>query len=139
MIAHCGFQASLTARPGLGQSLVDALLTGLDEDGPASSGHCVVHLVSHSAADPDVVHVMEGWSSAEDDHRVFAGDAAQAVVARLYGLPAGEPAYTDHVPVHGKTAFPAAVRPAARPRVPASPGRRPGTPDPPRPPRKAAP
>ncbi|MFI8205381.1 putative quinol monooxygenase [Streptomyces sp. NPDC085937] len=109
MIAHYGFQATLTARPGMGEALVDVLLTGLAEGGPAAGEHCVVYLVSRSAADPDVVHVMEGWTSEDDHHRVFAGEAAQAVVARLSGLLAGEPVYTDHVPVHGKAAFPAAV------------------------------
>ncbi|MEV4296275.1 hypothetical protein [Microbispora rosea] len=51
------------------------LLTGLDEGSPAESEHCVVHLVSRSASDPDVVHVIEGWTSEEDHHRVFAGEA----------------------------------------------------------------
>ncbi|WP_199443800.1 putative quinol monooxygenase [Umezawaea beigongshangensis] len=105
MIATYGFNATLTAVPGLGDQLVDLLLTGLDEGNPGASEHCVVYLVSRSASDPDVVHVTEGWTSEEDHHRVFTGEAAQAVVARIGGLLAGEPEYTDHVPVRGRAAF----------------------------------
>ncbi|MEV5428101.1 antibiotic biosynthesis monooxygenase [Streptomyces sp. NPDC052701] len=105
MIAHYGFTATLTARPGAGGRLVDLLLTGLSEGNPGTSAHCVVYLVSRSASDPDVVHVTEGWTSEEDHHRVFAGEAAQAIVARIGGLLAKEPEGTDYVPVGGKAAF----------------------------------
>lgn len=105
MIATYGFNATLTARTGMGDRLVDLLLTGLDEGSPGASEHCVVYLVSRSASDPDVVHVTEGWTSEEDHHRVFAGEAAQLIVARIDGLLAGESAYTDYVPVRGKAAF----------------------------------
>ncbi|MYV57637.1 antibiotic biosynthesis monooxygenase [Streptomyces sp. SID3212] len=105
MIATYGFNATLTARPGTGDELVDVLLTGLDEGNPGASEYCVVYLVSRSAADPDVVHVTEGWTSEEDHHRIFAGEAAQAIVARIAGMLAEESAYTDYVPVRGKAAF----------------------------------
>ncbi|MEV7976499.1 antibiotic biosynthesis monooxygenase [Streptomyces sp. NPDC086519] len=105
MIATYGFNAVLTAAPGKADELVDLLLTGLDEGSPGASEHCVVYLVSRSASDPDVVHVTEGWTSEEDHHRVFAGDAAQAIVARIPPLLAKEPEYTDYVPVRGKAAF----------------------------------
>lgn len=105
MIAKYGFNATLTAKPGIGGRLVDLLLTGLDEGSPGASEYCLVYLVSRSASDPDVVHVTEGWTSEEDHHRVFAGEAAQAIVARIDGLLAGESAYTDYVPVRGKAAF----------------------------------
>lgn len=105
MIATYGFSATLTAAPGLGDRLVELLLTGLDEGSPGASEHCVVYLVSRSASDPDVVHVTEGWTSEEDHHRTFAGEAAQAIVARIDGLLVKEPEYTDHVPVRGKAAF----------------------------------
>ncbi|MCI3221825.1 putative quinol monooxygenase [Streptomyces sp. NP-1717] len=100
-----GFNATLTARPGMGDQLVELLLTGLDEGSPGASEHCVVYLVSRSASDPAVVHVTEGWTSEEDHHRAFAGEAAQAIVARTGGLLAGEPSYTDYVPVRGRAAF----------------------------------
>lgn len=105
MIATYGFNATLTARTGMGDRLVDLLLTGLDEGSPGASEQCVVYLVSRSASDPDVVHVTEGWTSEEDHHRVFAGEAAQRIVARIGGLLAEESAYTDYVPVRGKAAF----------------------------------
>ncbi|MFD6095748.1 putative quinol monooxygenase [Nocardiopsis flavescens] len=100
-----GFSATLTARPGKGGELVALLLTGLDEGGPGASEHCAVYLVSRSASDPDTVHVIEGWTSEDDHHRIFAGEAAQAIVARVQGLLARESAYTDHVPVGGRAAF----------------------------------
>lgn len=105
MIATYGFNATLTAEPGSGDRLVDLLLTGLDEGNPGASEHCVVYLVSRSASDPDVVHVTEGWTSEEDHHRIFEGEAAQAIVAQIDGLLAGESVYTDYVPVRGKAAF----------------------------------
>ena len=97
-----GFAASLTARPGRGPELIELLLSGLDEGNPAASDHCLVYLVGRSACDPDVVHVIEGWTSAEDHRRVFAGAAAQAIVARLADLLAAESEYLDLVPVGGK-------------------------------------
>ncbi|MDQ0815197.1 quinol monooxygenase YgiN [Streptomyces sp. B3I7] len=105
MIATYGFHATLTARLGMGDRPVELLLTGLDEGGPAASEHCVVYLVSRSASAPDVVHIIEGWTSEEDHHRVFAGAAAQAVVAGIDGLPAKEFQYSDYIPVHGRTAL----------------------------------
>ncbi|MFD1659164.1 putative quinol monooxygenase [Streptomyces caeni] len=105
MIVNYGFNATLTAEPGMGDRLVDLLLTGLNEGSPGASEHCVVYLVSRSASDPDVVHVTEGWTSEEEHHRLFAGEAAQAIVARIAGLLAKEPEYTDYVPVRGKAAF----------------------------------
>ncbi|MFE9681930.1 putative quinol monooxygenase [Streptomyces sp. NPDC006285] len=105
MTVNYGFTATLTAEPGSGDRVVHLLLTGLNEGGPGASEHCVVYLVSRSASDPDVVHVTEGWTSEQDHHRIFVGEAAQAVVAQLNGLLAKEPAYTDYVPVRGKAAF----------------------------------
>ncbi|MFE9859736.1 putative quinol monooxygenase [Streptomyces sp. NPDC005780] len=105
MISTYGFSAALTARPGMGDQLVDLLLTGLNEGSPGASEYCLVYVVSRSASDPDVVHVTEGWTSEEDHHRVFDGEAAQAIVAQIAPLLAGESEYTDHVPVGGKAAF----------------------------------
>ncbi|MEU6343154.1 antibiotic biosynthesis monooxygenase [Streptomyces sp. NPDC046977] len=102
MTAGYGFSATLTARPAMGDRLADLLLTALDEGNPAASEHCLVYLVSRSAADRDIVHVAEGWTSEEDHHRVFAGAAAQAIVARVQELVAASSPYTDHVPVGGK-------------------------------------
>lgn len=51
-------------------------------------------------------HVIEGWTTEADHHRVFAGEAAQAIVARFAGLLAKEPEYTDLTPVGGKALLP---------------------------------
>ncbi|MFE7710136.1 putative quinol monooxygenase [Streptomyces sp. NPDC057486] len=105
MIVNYGFNATLTARPGMGDRLVDLLLTGLHGGGPGASEHCVVYLVSRSASDPAVVHVTEGWTTEEDHHRIFAGEAARSIVAQIEGLLAKKSEYTDYVPVCGKAAF----------------------------------
>ncbi|WP_351225842.1 antibiotic biosynthesis monooxygenase [Streptomyces sp. NPDC002133] len=105
MIAEYGFNATLTAKPGMGDHLVDLLLTGLEEGNPGASEHCVVYLVCRSASDPDVVHITEGWTSKEDHRRIFAGEAAEAIVSRIAGMLAKESEYTDYVPVRGMAAF----------------------------------
>lgn len=97
-----GFAATLTAKPGRGDDLVRLLLSGLEGGNPATSEHCLVYLVSRSASDPDVAHVIEGWTTEEDHHRVFATDAARAIVAGFADLLDGESVYTDLTPVGGK-------------------------------------
>lgn len=101
MTVHHGFQATMTAQPGRADELIQLLL-----DAPAlPHDDCLVFLVSRSASDPDVVHVVEGWTSAEAHRAFFAGEQAQALVAELQPLLAGESAYTDAVPVGGKASF----------------------------------
>ncbi len=97
-----GFASTMTAQPGRGDDLVELLLSGLEPGNPASTEHCLVYLVSRSASDPDVAHVIEGWTNEEDHHRVFAGPAAQAIVAGFAGLLAKDAEYTDLTPVRGK-------------------------------------
>ncbi|MGO9957505.1 MAG: putative quinol monooxygenase [Solirubrobacteraceae bacterium] len=105
MDTNYGFNCTMTAKPGMGEQLVDLLLTGLDDGNPGSTEWCVVYLVSRSTSNPDVAHVTEGWTSEEDHHRIFAGEAAQAIVAQFGDLLAEEPTYTDYVPVRGKAAL----------------------------------
>ncbi|MEO3816353.1 antibiotic biosynthesis monooxygenase [Plantactinospora sp. B24E8] len=96
-----GFHATMTARPGQGDALVELLL-----DAPVMSHQdCVVFLVGRSASDRDVVHVTEGWTSEEAHGRFFASEVAKAYVARLAPLVAGESRYVDEVPVGGKAAL----------------------------------
>jgi len=97
-----GFSATMTAKPGRGDDLVALLLSGLDEGNPATSEYCLVYLVSRSASNPDVAHVIEGWTTEEDHHRVFAGDAAKAIVAQFAELLEGDSEYGDLTPVGGK-------------------------------------
>ncbi|WP_329789996.1 antibiotic biosynthesis monooxygenase [Lentzea sp. DG1S-22] len=96
-----GFHATMTARPGKGDEVVELLLDApsLTDDG------CVVFLVGRSAANPDVVHVTEGWTTAEAHGTFFTSEEAQALVAKLRRLLDGEPAHLDAVPVGGKAAF----------------------------------
>lgn len=100
-----GFSATMTARPGRGEELITLVLSGLDEGNPAASEYCLVYVVSRSATNPDVVHLIEGWTSEEDHHRLFATDAARALVARFSELLDGDSAYGDLVPVGGKAVF----------------------------------
>lgn len=95
----------MTARAGRGDELIALVLSGLDEGNPAASEYCLVYLVSRSATNPDVIHLIEGWTSEEDHHRLFASEAAKALVARFSELLEGESAYGDLVPVGGKAVF----------------------------------
>ncbi|MGW5156611.1 putative quinol monooxygenase [Nonomuraea wenchangensis] len=96
-IGH-GFHAIMKARPGLGGELIGELLNApsLPHD------DCVVFLVGRSAADPDIVHVTEGWVSAEAHAAFFATEPAQKLVAKLQPFLDGESTYFDEVPVGGK-------------------------------------
>lgn len=102
MTVGYAFNATITAKPGQGDRLVALLLTGLEEGSPASSEYCLVYIVSRSASNPDLVHVTEGWTSEEDHHRLFAGEAAQAIIKQVQDLVAAQSPYTDFVPVGGK-------------------------------------
>jgi len=91
----------MTAQPGKGAEVVGLLLRAPSLPHP----DCVVFLVGRSAADPDVVHVTEGWTTEEAHRTFFASAAAQDLVARLQPLLTGESRYTDEVPVGGKAGF----------------------------------
>ncbi|MGI5238021.1 putative quinol monooxygenase [Dactylosporangium sp. CA-139066] len=96
-----GFHATMTAHPGKGDDVVALLLDAPSLPHP----DCVVFLVGRSAADPDVVHVTEGWTSPEAHAAFFATEPAQALVARLQPLLTGDSQYTDEIPVGGKADF----------------------------------
>jgi quinol monooxygenase YgiN len=100
MKATYGFRATMTARPGRGDELIDLLLS-TTKDGSGASEHCVVYLVGRSASNKDVVHVTEGWTTKEAHAENFASEQAKAFVARIVPLLAGEPEYQDEVPVGG--------------------------------------
>lgn len=101
MTVDHGFHATMTAQPGKGDELVALLLAA-----PAlRHDECVVFLVGRSAADPDTVSVTEGWTSREAHATFFASEPAQALVAALQPLLAGDARYTDEVPVGGRAAF----------------------------------
>ncbi|MEU4162869.1 antibiotic biosynthesis monooxygenase [Actinoplanes sp. NPDC026670] len=96
-----GFHATMTARPGRGAEVVELLLNAPS----LPHADCVVFLVGRSAADPDTVHVTEGWTSEQAHQAFFTTGPAQALVAALQPLLTGESHYTDEVPVGGKAAF----------------------------------
>lgn len=106
MITGHGFHATMTARPGRGAEVVELLLHAPSLPHP----DCVVFLVGRSAADPDTVHVTEGWTSERAHQAFFATEAAQALVTALQPLLTGESRYTDEVPVGGKADFSGAQR-----------------------------
>ncbi|WP_433368911.1 putative quinol monooxygenase [Streptosporangium sp. CA-115845] len=101
MTIRHGFHATMTAQPGKGDELVEALLNAPS----LPNDDCVVFLVGRSAGNPDIVHVTEGWVSQEAHTRFFATEPAQAMVAALRPLLADESRYTDEVPVGGKAAL----------------------------------
>ena len=96
-IAH-GFHATITAHPGKGDVLVELLLNAPS----LPLADCLVFLVSRSASNPDLVFVTEGWSSAAAHGAFFGSAAAQAFIASLAPLVAGESIYVDAVPLGGK-------------------------------------
>ncbi|GLY53245.1 antibiotic biosynthesis monooxygenase [Lentzea sp. NBRC 102530] len=101
MSVQHGFHATLTAKPGKGDEVVEFLL-----DAPSlTNDDCVVFLVGRSTTNPDVVYVTEGWTTPEAHSAFFASDEAQALVANLQTLLDGESTYLDELPVGGKAAF----------------------------------
>ena len=101
MKATYGFRATMTARPGKGDELINLLLSATI-DGSGASEDCVLYLVGRSAGNRDVVHVTEGWTTREAHADNFATERAKAFVARIVPLLADEPRFQDDVPVGGK-------------------------------------
>jgi quinol monooxygenase YgiN len=101
MKATYGFRATMTARPGKGDELVDLLLRATT-DGPAANDACVLFMVARSASNGDVVHVTEGWTTQEAHAANFASDHAKAFTARIAPLVGGEVQYQDEVPAGGR-------------------------------------
>ncbi|WP_327001672.1 antibiotic biosynthesis monooxygenase [Dactylosporangium sp. NBC_01737] len=101
MAINHGFHATMTARPGKGDELIELLLNAPS----LPNEDCVVFLVGRSAGNSDIVHVTEGWTSQEAHSTFFASEEAKALVAKLQPLLAGESQYVDEIPVGGKAAF----------------------------------
>jgi quinol monooxygenase YgiN len=101
MAVNHGFHAAMTAQPGKGDEVIETLLNAPS----LSNEDCVVFLVSRSAGNPDLVYVTEGWTSEQAHSSFFATEPAQALVARLQPLLAGDSQYVDEVPVGGKAQF----------------------------------
>ena len=99
MKANYGFHATMAARPGKGDELVQALL--IPTRGSGLGKDCVVYLVGQSASNPDVVHVTEGWTSREAHAANFNSELSQSLIHTLAPLLLGAPEYHDVVPVGG--------------------------------------
>jgi quinol monooxygenase YgiN len=102
MKATYGFRATMTARPGKGDELIDLLLSVTSGARPALSEHCVLYLVGRSASDRDVVHVTEGWTTREAHAENFASAQARAFLAKIAPLVEDGTQYQDEVPVGGR-------------------------------------
>ena len=106
-----GFQATMTAKEGKADELVELLLSG-PTVGPSAHEGCLVFLVSRSATQPDVVHLVEGWVSEEVHHAVFDDPESQGYIARFAELVA-DSTYADFVPLGGKAILAPALSPSA--------------------------
>jgi quinol monooxygenase YgiN len=107
MNATYGFHATMTARPGKADELIELLLSRA----PTTNKSCVLFLVGHSASDPSVVHVTEGWTTKEAHAQNFAQEQSQALVANIALLVTDGAQYQDEVPVGGAFRAEAEVRP----------------------------
>jgi quinol monooxygenase YgiN len=96
-IAH-GFHATLKAKPGMGDALVDLLF-----EAPAfENDNCLIFLIGRSKSNRDLIFLTEGWSS-EEAHRQFTGtETSKAYIARFGPLVDGDSTYLDEIPVGGK-------------------------------------
>ena len=102
MKATYGFHATMTARPGKGDELIDVLLSATTGMGPATSENCLLFLVGRSASNKDVVYVTEGWTTKEAHAEMFATEAARAHLEKVLPLISDGAQYQDEVPVGGK-------------------------------------
>jgi quinol monooxygenase YgiN len=102
MNATYGFHATMTARPGKGDELVDILLRATTGTGPATSENCVLYLVGRSASNKDVVQVTEGWTTKEAHAENFASEQAKTFLAKIAALVSEGAQYQDEVPIGGK-------------------------------------
>lgn len=97
-----GFRATMNARPGQGDALVETLLTAVAPGGPACNPNCLFFVVTRSLAQRDVVHVTEGWTSKEAHAENFASESSRAFMAKLGALVGDGAQYGDDLPVGGK-------------------------------------
>ncbi|MDC0741649.1 putative quinol monooxygenase [Polyangium mundeleinium] len=97
MSTNHGFQATIRARDGKSDELIQLLLSGT----PTSNPDCVLYLVCRSVDDPSVIHVMEGWTTRDAHAEHFAREETKALVAKIGPLLVDAARYQDVVPVGG--------------------------------------
>ena len=90
----------LTARPGQRQRLVEILLESgkLFDDNPA----CLLYLVSESADDPNLVWVVDLWTSQEAHAEALKAPELRPFVEQAMPLLEGAPEQFEVRPVGGK-------------------------------------
>ena len=90
----------LTARPGQRQRLVEILLESgkLFDDNPA----CLLYLVSESADDPNLVWVVDLWTSQEAHAEALKAPELRPFVGGAMPLLEGAPEQFEVRPVGGK-------------------------------------
>lgn len=84
-----GLFGKLTTHPGQRDTLVGHLLEAAEL--LRSAEGCYLYVVSSAADDPDAVHVMEVWRSAEDHRASLTLPAVQALISTARPLLAGAP------------------------------------------------
>ncbi|WP_432826272.1 putative quinol monooxygenase [Dactylosporangium sp. CA-092794] len=97
MTVTYGVHGTVHAHPGRGDELV-ALLVDLYHD------ECPVFLVTRGIDDPDLIYVIEGWTSEEAHTRVAEAKEAEVFLAKFRPLVAGEE-ITVALPVGGRAKF----------------------------------
>jgi len=90
----------LTAKPGQRQRVVEILLESgkLFDDNPG----CLLYLVSESTEDPNVVWVMDLWTSREEHAEALKAPELRPYVENATPLLEGMPEQIEVRPVGGK-------------------------------------
>jgi quinol monooxygenase YgiN len=90
----------LTARPGQRQRVVDILLQSgkLFDD----NEHCFLYLVSESTEEPDVIWVVDLWTSQEDHAEALKAPQLRPFVEQAMPLLEGMPQQIELRPVGGR-------------------------------------
>lgn len=92
-----GFHAQMTAKPGMGDAVVDLLFQApafVQED-------CLIFLIGRSQSNPDLIFVTEGWTSQEAHASFTNTDAAKVYIEKFTSL-VQESSFVDEIPIGGK-------------------------------------
>jgi len=90
----------LTAKPGQRDRVVEMLLESgkLFDDNPA----CELSMVAESVEDPDVIWVIDRWTSREDHEKALQQPELRPFVEKTVPLLVAMPEQTEIKPVGGK-------------------------------------
>jgi quinol monooxygenase YgiN len=95
-----GLLYKMTAKPGLGKELAHLLL----ESAKLFDGNpdCVGYLVSEANDVPDVVWVLELWTTPQAHEDAIKAPDVQALVGQAFGCMVGMPEQVELTPVGAK-------------------------------------